>query len=208
MPRAGPVLTSEVLELPDSLEAVEAHFRAQGWTDGLPIVPPTEARVEAMLAGIDAEPDHVVGKIPPLWAEATVEKVAINAVMAGCGPEAMPVLVAALEAMLEPAFNLYGVQATTHPVAPLADRARAGRGAPRHARGPRGLRAREPGERHARPRGAPVPLEPRRRAARARATWRRRAAPPSTRTRSPSASTRAPGARSTRASGSTPTRRP
>ena len=108
-----------MLELPDSLEAVEAHFRAQGWTDGLPIVPPTEARVEAMLAGIDAEPDHVVGKIPPLWAEATVEKVAINAVMAGCGPEVMPVLVAALEAMLEPAFNLYGVQATTHPVAPL-----------------------------------------------------------------------------------------
>ena len=119
MARRGLPLASEVLELPDSLEAVEAHFRAQGWTDGLPIVPPTEARVEAMLAGIDAEPDHVVGKIPPLWAEASVEKVAINAVMAGCGPEAMPVLVAALEAMLEPPFNLYGVQATTHPVAPL-----------------------------------------------------------------------------------------
>ena len=119
MPRPGRVFSSEVLELPDSLEAVEAHFRSQGWTDGLPIVPPTEARVETMLAGIDADPDHVVGKIPPLWAEATVEKVAINAVMAGCGPEAMPVLVAALEAMLDPAFNLYGVQATTHPVAPL-----------------------------------------------------------------------------------------
>jgi hypothetical protein len=119
MARRGLPLASEVLELPDSLEAVEAHFRAQGWTDGLPIVPPTEARVEAMLAGIDADPDHVVGKIPPLWAEASVEKVAINAVMAGCGPEAMPVLVAALEAMLEPPFNLYGVQATTHPVAPL-----------------------------------------------------------------------------------------
>ena len=72
-----------------------------------------------MLGGIEAEPDHVVGKLPPLWAEATVEKVAINAVMSGAGPEAMPVLVAALEAMLEPAFNLYGVQATTHPVAPL-----------------------------------------------------------------------------------------
>ena len=119
VPRTAPVLASEVLELPDSLEAVEAHFRAQGWTDGLPIVPPTEARVATMLAGIDADPDHVVGKIPPLWAEATVEKVAINAVMAGCGPEAMPVLVAALEAMLDPVFNLYGVQATTHPVAPL-----------------------------------------------------------------------------------------
>src|SRR4029453_4164630 len=108
-----------VLKRPDSLEGVGAHFRAQGWTDGLPIVPPTEARVEAMLAGLDAEPDHVVGKIPPLWAEARVEKVAINAVMAGCGPEVMPVLVAALEGMLEPTFNLYGIQATTHPVAPL-----------------------------------------------------------------------------------------
>lgn len=112
-------LTSEALDLPDSLEAVEAHFRERGWTDGLPIVPPTPDRVEAMLDGIDAEPDHVVGKLPPLWGQATIEKVAINAVMAGCPPAVMPVLVAALEAMLEPAFNLYGVQATTHPVAPL-----------------------------------------------------------------------------------------
>jgi hypothetical protein len=119
VPRAGLVLASEVLELPDSLEAVESHFHAQGWTDGLPIVPPTEARVMATLAGIDADPDHVVGKIPPRWSEATVEKVAINAVMAGCAPAMMPVLVAALEAMLDPVFNLYGVQATTHPVAPL-----------------------------------------------------------------------------------------
>jgi hypothetical protein len=119
VPRGAGVLASEVLVLPDSLEAVEAHFRAQGWTDGLPIVPPTEARVAAMLAGIDREADHVVGKIPPLWGEATVEKVAVNAVMAGCAPEALPVLVTALEAMLDPAFNLYGVQATTHPVAPL-----------------------------------------------------------------------------------------
>jgi hypothetical protein len=118
--RGAPILAAEVIELPDTLEAVETHFREQGWTDGLPIVPPTPARVERMLGGIDAEPDHVVGKIPPLWAEATVEKVAINAVMAGCEPEAMPVLVTALEAMLDPAFNLYGVQATTHPVAPLA----------------------------------------------------------------------------------------
>jgi hypothetical protein len=72
-----------------------------------------------MLAGIAAEPDELVGKLPPLWAEASLQKVAVNAVMAGCAPEALPVVVAALEAMLEPAFNLYGVQATTHPVAPL-----------------------------------------------------------------------------------------
>lgn len=112
-------LTAEVLEFPDSLEAVEAGFRERGWTDGLPIVPPTPDRVRAMLRGIAADPGEVLGRIPPLWGEATVEKVAINAVMAGCPPAVMPVLVAALEAMLEPAFNLYGVQATTHPVAPL-----------------------------------------------------------------------------------------
>jgi hypothetical protein len=116
---ATPVLSAAVIELPDRLEAVEAHFYAQGWSDGLPIVPPTAERVGTMLAGIDAEPDQLLGKVPPLWGEATVEKVAINAVMAGCRPEVMPVLVAALEAMLEAPFNLYGVQATTHPVAPL-----------------------------------------------------------------------------------------
>ncbi len=120
MSRPGGIpLASEVVELPDSLEAVLAHFAERGWSDGLPIVPPTPERVAAMLAGIDAEPGHVLGKVPPLWAEATVEKVAINAVMAGGAPAALPVLVAALEAMLDPAFNLYGVQATTHPVAPL-----------------------------------------------------------------------------------------
>jgi hypothetical protein len=114
-----PPLRAEVVELEDSLDAVLAYFVEHGWSDGLPVVPPTPARVEAMLAGIDAEPDLVVGKIPPLWGEATVEKVAINAVMAGCSPIVMPVLVAALEAMLDPTFNLYGIQATTHPVAPL-----------------------------------------------------------------------------------------
>jgi hypothetical protein len=113
------LFASELIELDDSLEAVEAHFLERGWTDGLPIVPPTPERVRAMLAGIDAAPDHVVGKLPPLWGEATIEKIAINAVLAGCRPAALPVLVAALEAMLDPAFNLYGVQATTHPVAPL-----------------------------------------------------------------------------------------
>ena len=57
--------------------------------------------------------------MPPLWRQATLEKLAVNAVMAGCEPAYFPIIVAAVEAMLDPAFNLYGVQATTHPVAPL-----------------------------------------------------------------------------------------
>src|SRR5205807_329064 len=60
-----------------------------------------------------------LGAMPPLWRQATLEKLAINAVMAGGEPAAFPVVLAAVEAMLDPAFNLYGVQATTHPVAPL-----------------------------------------------------------------------------------------
>src|SRR2546428_13965781 len=66
-----------------------------------------------------APPERFRGGRPPLWRQATLEKLAVNAVMAGCEPAYFPVVVAAVEAMLEPAFNLYGVQATTHPVAPL-----------------------------------------------------------------------------------------
>ncbi len=114
-----PHFSSEVIELEDSLEAVNAYFLERRWADGLPIVPPTPERVVAMLRGVRGEPDEVLGKIPPAWHEATLEKLAINAVMAGCLPEYFPVIVAAVEALLDPAFNLYGVQATTHPVAPL-----------------------------------------------------------------------------------------
>jgi hypothetical protein len=66
-----------------------------------------------------AEPERSLGAMPPLWRQATLEKLAVNVVMAGAEPAAFPVIVAAVEAMLDPAFNLYGVQATTHPVAPL-----------------------------------------------------------------------------------------
>ncbi len=111
-------MTSEsLLELEDDPETVLAVFCERGWCDGLPIVPPTEARVRAMLGG--APPERSLGPVPPLWREATLEKLAVNAVMAGCEPGAFPVIGAAVQAMLEPAFNLYGVQATTHPVAPL-----------------------------------------------------------------------------------------
>ena len=108
---------TEVLELEDSPEAVLEEFCKREWCDGLPIVPPTEARVRAMLGGRDG--NKVLGAMPPLWRQATLEKLAVNAVMAGCDPSYFPIIVAAVEAMLDPIFNLYGVQATTHPVAPL-----------------------------------------------------------------------------------------
>jgi hypothetical protein len=110
-------VTAELLEVDDAPEAVLAEFCRREWCDGLPIVPPTEDRVRAMLGGRD--PDRSLGAMPPLWRAATLEKLAVNAVMAGCEPAYFPIIVAAVEALLDPAFNLYGVQATTHPVAPL-----------------------------------------------------------------------------------------
>jgi hypothetical protein len=101
----------------DTPEAVLAAFCERQWCDGLPIVPPTEARVRVMLGG--AAGDRSLGAMPPLWRQATLEKLAVNAVMAGCEPAAFPLIVAAVEALLDPSFNLYGVQATTHSVAPL-----------------------------------------------------------------------------------------
>jgi hypothetical protein len=101
--------------LDDTLEA----FHAQRWTDGLPFVPPTEARVAAMVAGAGRPRAQVIATVPPRWAEATVENIAVNAVMAGCLPRHMPLLLAALEAAADPEFGLYSVQATTHPCAVL-----------------------------------------------------------------------------------------
>lgn len=112
-------LSSGRLQVEDDLEAIYEQFENRQWTDGLPIIPPTPARVERMLRASQRRPGEVVGTIPPFWAEATVEKIAINAVMAGCRPEFFPVVLAAVEAVADPAFNLYGVQATTHPAAPL-----------------------------------------------------------------------------------------
>jgi hypothetical protein len=112
-------LTAETVEIDDSPEAVDAYFCDRQWSDGLPVVPPTEERVRAMLRYVRRDPGESLGDMPPGWGEATLEKLAINAVMAGCLPSYFPVVVAAVEAMLDPAFNLYGVQATTHPVAPL-----------------------------------------------------------------------------------------
>lgn len=99
-------------------DAVEACFE-RGWTDGLPVVPPTPERILRMLAGTPRAPDEVVGAVPPDYAECTVEKVAINAVLAGCKPEYMPVVLAALEAALDPDFTLHGILCSTCFTAPL-----------------------------------------------------------------------------------------
>ncbi len=99
-------------------DPVEACFE-RGWSDGLPVVPPTPARILRMLEGTSRDPSAVVGRIPPDLAECTVEKVAINAVLAGCRPEYMPVVLAAIEAALEPNFTLHGILCSTCFSAPV-----------------------------------------------------------------------------------------
>ena len=99
-------------------DMLDDEFEARGWSDGLPVVAPTRARVDAMLAFADRAPDWELGTMPPRQGVVTVEILAVNAVMAGCRPEYFPVVLAAVEALLDPAFNLFAVQATTHPCAP------------------------------------------------------------------------------------------
>jgi hypothetical protein len=96
----------------EGLDELEDMFE-RGWTDGLPVIPPTPERVEAMLAGRDRA--RSLGAVPPALGEATLERVAACAVLAGCRPEYFPVVLAAVEAALEPAFNLNGQAVTTQP---------------------------------------------------------------------------------------------
>ena len=114
----GGTLRSRKIEFAEADDPVELCY-SRGWTDGLPVTPPTDERVLAMLKGTTRRSDEVIGKMPPFLADCTVEKVAINAVMAGCRPEYMPVLLAALEAALEPVFTLHGVLATTYFSSPI-----------------------------------------------------------------------------------------
>lgn len=102
----------------DAEDLIEACYE-RGWSDGLPVVPPTPERVLRMLKGTDRDPAEDVGLVPPDLAPCTVEKVAINAVMAGCKPEYMPVLLAALEAALTDEFGLHGLLCTTMFAGPM-----------------------------------------------------------------------------------------
>lgn len=102
--------------------ALEDDFEAmydRGWSDGLPLIPPTEERVRRMLDGTTRNPSDIVAVVPPDLIEVTVEKVAVNAVMAGCKPEYLPVVLAALEAACTDEFNIHGILATTMSVGPL-----------------------------------------------------------------------------------------
>ena len=105
-------LTSNRFEFDDASEAVEFYFR-QGWTDGLPVVPPTAESVQRFLDYAGRSPSDIVGTEPIKGRVITAEKVAINAVMAGCLPEYFPVVLAAIEAMSEPQFNLHAITVST-----------------------------------------------------------------------------------------------
>ena len=102
----------------DALDAIDACYE-HGWTDGLPVVPPERSRVEAMLAMEGRPPETVLASHPTTGLECSVLAAAVNAVMAGCRPEYFPVLVAALEAANEPAYNFHGASASTGGSAPL-----------------------------------------------------------------------------------------
>jgi hypothetical protein len=103
----------------DDFDQVNDLIRSRGWGDGLPVVPPTAERVGQMLAFCDRPWDRPIATMAPRYGEATPLRLAANAVMAGCRPEYFPLFLLAIEAMCEKAFNLYGVQATTHQCAPL-----------------------------------------------------------------------------------------
>lgn len=114
----GTLRSSRPVQFAELEDEFEAMFD-RGWSDGLPLVPPTPERVERMLAGTTRDRSDIVAVIPPNLAEASVEKIAINAVMAGCRPEYLPVVIAALEAVCNDDFNMHGVLATTMGVGPI-----------------------------------------------------------------------------------------
>ncbi len=106
-----PTLERTGPHIDDPVAAIEWCYE-QGWTDGLPVVPPTEERVATFLATLGRERDEVLGAVPERRRQVTVEQAVVNAVMAGCLPEYTPVVLAAVQAMLQPAFNLVGPSAS------------------------------------------------------------------------------------------------
>ena len=111
-------LTSNRLEFDDAMEAIE-HYFSQGWTDGLPVVPPTVERVREFLDRVGRSPSDIAGEEPTKGRVITVEKAAVNAVMAGCLPEHFPVVLAAVDAISAPAYNLHAISVSTMGAATL-----------------------------------------------------------------------------------------
>jgi hypothetical protein len=110
---AGPTL----IDAPDDLDAFQVWAMEQEWSDGLPVLPPTEARVAKILGR--RAPDDLIATLMPLDGRATLHAIAVNAVLAGASPEHLPVIVAAVRAVAKPEFNLNAIQCTTHPCTPL-----------------------------------------------------------------------------------------
>jgi hypothetical protein len=113
------IASADRLLAPADPAELQLWFFERQLSDGFPVIAPTSAAVAEMVAGSRRPGGEFIGSVPPRLGIATVEQIAINAVMAGCRPQHMPVLITAVEAMLEPRFNLASLQATTHPVAPL-----------------------------------------------------------------------------------------
>ncbi|MEW9921668.1 peroxiredoxin family protein [Marimonas sp. MJW-29] len=114
----GSPIRARRIDIAEADDPVEFMFD-QGFSDGLPLVPPTPERVMRMLGGTHRDPQEVIAIVPPNMGEATVEKIAINAVMAGCKPEYLPVVIAGVEAVCNDTFNIHGVTATTMGAAPV-----------------------------------------------------------------------------------------
>ena len=108
---------ASIIQLADDEDPYEYFYRT--FKDALPVVPPTRERVDKLLRAVPNDPTEVIARIPPCYGEATVEKIAANAVMAGCVPQMMRVLIPLMRAVTDERFNAHGVQATTHFAAPL-----------------------------------------------------------------------------------------
>jgi len=115
---AAAELLARRIVLGEHEDGIDACFE-RGWTDGLPVVLPTPERVRRMLQGTRRKPEEVIARVPPDFAPCTVEKAAINAVLSGCRPEYLPVVLAAVEAVCSDEFNIHGVLATTYFVGPV-----------------------------------------------------------------------------------------
>jgi hypothetical protein len=112
------VVSLNVGSVPSDIDLTEWYYE-QGFSDGLPLVPPTPAKIDAMIDALGGDPDFLECRVPPRWGGLTRKVLAINMIMAGCKVEYAPVVRAAMLALCDPAFNLNGVQATTHVASPL-----------------------------------------------------------------------------------------